>query len=370
MGEMIEIHGYSGVGLDLRSAREALGKKIADATKTLRIRAAHLEALESGRYEDLPDAVYVHGFVRSYAGFLQLDPDEMVRRAQLELQPRVVSDDLHFPAPSQNAAKPSLRLLLVALFLAAAVFAIWYLSSGVEEAAVPRGDETQAEAPLSSEAATSDPDSTGFPAAPAETSARQAGQADADPAVTAGEPQAADAPQIPPVEELVAQYPVAPEADAVAALAVLENLNPASVADELGAPEIARGVTPSSQEMQEAFKSVPPQAASSPQREAAVISPSLSSASPIPIAPLVLRATADTWMQVTNENGTLIKSWVMRAGENYVPPEESGLKVMVGNAGALVILINGEAQPSLGAKGAVIRGLPLNVAELKARFQN
>ena len=94
----------------------------------MRIGAYHLEALEAGRYTDLPEAVYVHGFVRSYAGYLKLDPDEMVRRVRLELLPRILPDELHFPAALQDSPKPSRNLLLLALILAVGVIGFWYLN--------------------------------------------------------------------------------------------------------------------------------------------------------------------------------------------------------------------------------------------------
>jgi cytoskeleton protein RodZ len=66
------------IGEALRSAREACGATIADAATATRIRASHLEALEREEFTALGGAVYVKGFLRSYATWLGLDPAPLV----------------------------------------------------------------------------------------------------------------------------------------------------------------------------------------------------------------------------------------------------------------------------------------------------
>ena len=66
------------IGEALRSAREARGASVADAALATRIRASHLEALEREAFGALGGAVYVKGFLRSYAGWLGLDPEPLV----------------------------------------------------------------------------------------------------------------------------------------------------------------------------------------------------------------------------------------------------------------------------------------------------
>ena len=56
----------------------------------------------------------------------------------------------------------------------------------------------------------------------------------------------------------------------------------------------------------------------------------------------------------------------MRAGDTYEVPNRPGLKLLTGNAGALDILIDGEATPSLGPIGAVRRDISLNAELLRA----
>lgn len=62
-----------GLGEKLAKKRISLGLDPKDIEKAIRIRAKHIEAIENGRYSQLPPDVYVRGFVRNYANYLQLD---------------------------------------------------------------------------------------------------------------------------------------------------------------------------------------------------------------------------------------------------------------------------------------------------------
>lgn len=51
--------------------------KLSQVAEKTRIPLERLQALESDRYFDLPDDVYMRGAIRNYAIFLGLDPAEM-----------------------------------------------------------------------------------------------------------------------------------------------------------------------------------------------------------------------------------------------------------------------------------------------------
>jgi len=72
------------IGEALRSAREAQGTSLDDAAVATRIRSSYLEALEQERFGDLGGSVYAKGFLRSYAGYLGIDPAPLLEayRAQ------------------------------------------------------------------------------------------------------------------------------------------------------------------------------------------------------------------------------------------------------------------------------------------------
>lgn len=66
------------LGETLRSTREEKRLKLAQAAERTRIPLDRLQALESDRYFDLPDDVYLVGAIRNYAIFLGLNPANMV----------------------------------------------------------------------------------------------------------------------------------------------------------------------------------------------------------------------------------------------------------------------------------------------------
>jgi cytoskeletal protein RodZ len=62
----------------LYAARERKGVDLYRAERDTKIRARYLGALERGDYKELPGAVYTKGFLRNYALYLGLDPDDVL----------------------------------------------------------------------------------------------------------------------------------------------------------------------------------------------------------------------------------------------------------------------------------------------------
>ena len=72
--------GGAGLSLPERlyAARERKGVDLYRAERDTKIRARYLAALERGEYGELPGDVYTKGFLRNYALYLGLDPEEVV----------------------------------------------------------------------------------------------------------------------------------------------------------------------------------------------------------------------------------------------------------------------------------------------------
>jgi len=68
----------SPLGETLRRARLSKNVTFEDAERVTRIRREYLEALEREEFTKLPAPVYARGFLRSYAGYLGLDPGELM----------------------------------------------------------------------------------------------------------------------------------------------------------------------------------------------------------------------------------------------------------------------------------------------------
>ncbi|HEY3676509.1 MAG TPA: RodZ domain-containing protein [Candidatus Tumulicola sp.] len=66
------------LGERLRVAREARGLSLSEVSEQIRIRTIYLVALEEENWRAIGAPVYVRGFLRTYARFLGLDPEEVV----------------------------------------------------------------------------------------------------------------------------------------------------------------------------------------------------------------------------------------------------------------------------------------------------
>lgn len=109
----------------LQQARMRAGLELTDVADTLRIRLVHLEALEEGRFDDLPGQTYAVGFLRSYAAFLGLDTEETVRRFKEEMAPDAAQTKLTFPTPTREGRRPKPWLIIIVLLLAGASYGGW-----------------------------------------------------------------------------------------------------------------------------------------------------------------------------------------------------------------------------------------------------
>lgn len=68
----------SQLGERLRTARESQGISLAQAAAETRILQRYLVALEDCDYVHLPGDVYARGFIRNYANYLGISPDELI----------------------------------------------------------------------------------------------------------------------------------------------------------------------------------------------------------------------------------------------------------------------------------------------------
>jgi cytoskeleton protein RodZ len=79
---------------------------------------------------------------------------------------------------------------------------------------------------------------------------------------------------------------------------------------------------------------------------------------------VVLEARMDSWIEVVDASGKKVFSQILRAGERYVVPRQSGLVLATGNAGGLDVLVDGRKAPPLGGVGHVVKRIALEPARL------
>ena len=131
-------------GADLRAARERVGWSLQEMAAALHIRPQYLEALEAGRISELPGNAYALGFLRTYAGALGLDPNEIARRFKAEAAAVDEKTELTFPVPAPERGVPAGAVVLLGVVLAVGAYVGWYRLSG--EGRLPA--ETSMQIPL------------------------------------------------------------------------------------------------------------------------------------------------------------------------------------------------------------------------------
>lgn len=297
-------------GALLRQAREAAGMHVAALAVALKVPVSKLEALESDRYDDLPDAVFVRALASSVCRTLRMDAAPVLERLPQTQAPKLNPDDagINTPFRAQNERRSRLvseyrfsptLLAVPILCLGALAIYLWpRFSASLPE---PPAPVTQPGAVVQ---AVPEPEPAAPPAA-----APAPEQAAAGPAAAAT-PAPAPAPIPAPVPAPVST-PV-----------------PVPVAAAVAPPTAAPVALPA------AAQAVPPVPATPPVSVAAV--PSVNSV-------LSFSATGSSWIKVTDANGQVTFQKTLNAGETAsaggVPP----LSVVVGKADVTQVQVRGKA---------------------------
>jgi cytoskeleton protein RodZ len=95
------------LGERFRAAREARGLSLSDVAEQIRIRSVYLAAIEDDNWNAIGAPVYVRGFLRTYARFLGLDPEEIV--ADFNSDPRAVAPPQQHTESARTAAPARAR---------------------------------------------------------------------------------------------------------------------------------------------------------------------------------------------------------------------------------------------------------------------
>ncbi len=114
-------------GARLRAAREARGLRLDAVAESLGLARELIVALEADDYGRLGAPVYVRGYLRKYARFLELDGDELVTAYEEEASPHDPEVLAHVaPALARRSVGRWLVMALATVVIVALVFAgIW-----------------------------------------------------------------------------------------------------------------------------------------------------------------------------------------------------------------------------------------------------
>jgi cytoskeleton protein RodZ len=414
-----------GVGALLREARMRRGQDLAVVAGALRIRQPYLQAIEEGRFEDLPGSTYAVGFVRGYAEYLGLDSKEIIRRFRQENGELSSRAELVFPSAVTEGSIPTGALLGFAVLAAAAAYGAWYWYQSRESSiaevvpALPERLAALIRKPVGngSEVVPVSPVDSGKP-----TEVTQQSPAAAPPIVPPTQSPTASpaspptvspalAPTgtghediVPPSEEdagsavptpaqgasssSAAKTP-APPSDAAGPSATESKPAKEAKGKDAKGKEIrsgaAKGVAAAAGKVNETG-SVPPVGtppdkvlADKSAKAAAEVRPPESASRELAAATpatggggtsrVVLRAAEDCWIEIRDTKGQVVQSRLLRKGQTYSVPERPGLTLTAGSAGALAIMVDGRPSEALGKIGMVRRDVPLDADRLKNEAQ-
>ncbi len=380
---------YRGVGYDLHRARLAANYTVEDICRAIRISETHLTAIENGRFAELPGPTYVSGFVRTYAGFVGLDPDEIILRLKSETDvPRLMPEDLHFPEPERESRAPSPVTVIVALLCAGVLYGGWYYFRQAEWE-MPDDRELVADVPARLQQQ--------IPAGPDSAAVSARDEESTDMAAFGNRPTRAEfySSALPEDEggdavgettaQSAAQRPLAEvPADAGGGSADIELREAEDVAQlPAGLPqpdamsEVAEGVPPAI--VTRLPRQKPATASDAPVSEEIAAEEAAAEQAAAPAAPLgegrsptagegavQLRALENVWIQLSTGSGDVLLARLLPADEVVAVPDQAGIRLTVGDAGALAAILDGEQLPAFGPAGEVVRDLSLDPADLRA----
>jgi cytoskeleton protein RodZ len=314
------------VGRLLRDQRMARGLDLSDVEKSLHIRRGHLEAIEEGRFDELPGAAYIPAFLRAYSAHVGLEPDKVLTAYHLSGPvpiKRPVSLPADFPIVERRA--PVGLAVLTILLVVGAGYAVWnYLpreQSVVAQKVPPVPDRLLAARPANTPAADDTTPTTAVPATSAtsatpdvRTSSGGGLPAEVWPAPRQ-EPLVQPAPLAPPVvvsvpappPPVVMSVPAAGQAQAAQLPARVEEPVAASPAtDTPGTAGLATAAPAGAVPATEEAVARPPATESAPSLPMKVDTP--------------VSVRRNSWVELRAPNGDVLAQTYVRAGESYVVP--------------------------------------------------
>lgn len=115
-------------GNKLREARERQGLAVTDVAQTLKFSARQVEAMERDDWNAISGGhAVVRGFLRSYARFLRLDAEPLLKLLEPPPVPLEISRNIDEPMPESKRWRISSFTVLSIFFLLAALgFATWH----------------------------------------------------------------------------------------------------------------------------------------------------------------------------------------------------------------------------------------------------
>jgi cytoskeleton protein RodZ len=166
----------TGIGAQLKQAREAQGLAIDDVALQLKFAPRQIESLELERFDRLPGPTIARGMVRNYARLLKLDPEPLIGRLapRGESPPNAsqIAERFRQDVPFSDSTKRSTLLYagfsVGVLLLVAALAYEWQQQKSPPPPEAPALERTQPAEPAQTAAAVQPPVEAQPPARPPE----------------------------------------------------------------------------------------------------------------------------------------------------------------------------------------------------------
>lgn len=280
-----------GPGHRLAAERQSRNIDIERVAALLHLRRKVVEALEEDRYEQLPDPVFVAGYIRNYARLLGIDSTPLVDAYRSRVPDSAPTTALFTP-PTDREQEPGtgggllVRIAAVAaLGVAVGSAALWWQGQQANPGSEPGVATTDVGSDQAASAATTGSGTGGSTASPA-TDAQVTAEADSQPAAPA-----TPATPAPPASPM----PPTPTAPAETATAD-EDFGPSSTA----------------------------------------------TAAPTGAGQVELEFTGASWIDVRGADGKLVLNGEMRAGDRRVLSGQPPFKLVIGNSAATRMTVDGQ----------------------------
>ena len=122
------------IGRYLRGERELRKFSLEEVSKFTRIKEQYLNAIEEDRFDLLPSAIYVKGYLTAYARYLGLDPNDTVLRYQRYLKELTITEEKRLeeqkPEPPRQvsfSAKRAMPYLVLAILSTMIVLTVFFV---------------------------------------------------------------------------------------------------------------------------------------------------------------------------------------------------------------------------------------------------
>ncbi len=201
-------------GAWLRRQRLVRGIELPEIADSSKISLQYLKAFESDRFDLLPAEIFAKGFLRQYAGYVGLDPEEVVN-FYLAASQGEQEDDAEEPQPRRASGGSSLGFVVIlVVVIALLVGLVWWLSKAERESGAVSSNVTE-QATQSEASSTSAQDgamtTVGRGPAPGDAATAAAsesggGAAVPDDGVTSGSATSATPPAAPARLEVVVEF--------------------------------------------------------------------------------------------------------------------------------------------------------------------